>query len=206
MGASKGVGIRRGPLFSAAVIAAALIAPASAVASTASSDGSGNLTFTAGPGETNWTSLHYDGVWRIYDQRTAPPTAGANCTLMADHTECTGGGVATAHLGDGADRAGVSTPEWPSPLDKTFFGEAGDDILFGTADGGRRHLDGGPGNDQVSIERYVPSQPPQALQGDYTLIGGDGNDRVSGLHYPEFTIAETLDGGAGDDVVSCFWR
>lgn len=52
------------------------------------------------------------------------------------------------------------------------------------------------------MERYLPSSPPQGLPGDYHLLGGGGNDSVSGLIYPEFALAESLDGGPGADGVN----
>ena len=67
--------------------------------------------------------------------------------------------------------------------DNTLTGSSGDDRIFG-AFNGTSTIDGGNGND--------------ILEGFGRLIGGNGNDRITGS---SLISPDTIDGGAGDDVI-----
>ena len=83
--------------------------------------------------------------------------------------------------------------------DDTLIGTEGDDSIEGR--GGNDSLDGRAGND--TLNGGAGHDSLYGGEGVDQFIGGDGNDSLNGI-YAEFfgegeTVAETLDGGMGDD-------
>ena len=219
---------RRNPLLaSAALFAIALIAPASALAGTASVGGN-QLTTNAPGGETNNLTLSLDGA----NVRVAETGAGATLTPGAG---CTSGGTnqalcplsgftsISANAGDGADRVTVSV-SLPAtlvggngddvltggPLNDTLDGGAGDDWFIGN--GGADTMIGGPDNDHASwTGRANPvtadldgvADDGELGEGDNarsdieTLVGGNAADTLTGN-----SGNNGLDGGPGPDTLN----
>ena len=137
----------------------------------------GQVTFTAEAGEVNDLSV----VRREEDRHlvfrdegaTLHVVEGSLCTTVDEHTvDCALplGSEIHARLGDGADRG-------TGPI--MFHGEDGDDTLSGPS------LEGGPGDDVLTIER-------EGVGG--TASGGPGDDRLTGTDFDDF-----LSGGPGAD-------
>ncbi|MEH1945124.1 MAG: calcium-binding protein [Nostoc sp.] len=119
-----------------------------------------------------------------------------------------------------------------SPSNNTLIGGAGDDNLSAGISSGDNLLDGGDGNDSLDAsgtEAYglVPSSGNNTLNGgagnDYLsatrsiannlLSGGQGNDSIyistiSPDSVPDFSVTDlvtqTVDGGTGNDLLSCY--
>jgi hypothetical protein len=179
-----------------AVLAAALIAPAGAGASTAAVAG-GTLAITAGAGETNMISVTtadfgFGPTWAYED--LAGITAGDGCTQRTPTVvTCSGYGRVEAMLGDGDDTYSTneSIPDVVDggPGNDTINGGAGNDRLLGgdgndTLDGDSENdeLDGQAGNDNLTGD-----------DGDDIIRGGTGSDSIRGDGPTAF--------GNGNDVI-----
>lgn len=167
------------PLLVPAIACIALLAAPTAVASSATVDGS-TLTFVAGPGEANTVSIAYDASLASYKitDTTAATTGGPGCGAIEHEINCDGVAVKSIviNLRDGNDRwLGGDISLVPS-----VDGGPGDDELSGLG-----ILNGGDGNDTL-----------QALDVGSALNGDDGNDLLIGGQGDD-----TLDGGAGDDLL-----
>jgi Ca2+-binding RTX toxin-like protein len=167
-----------------------LAAASPAAASTAGLSGS-QLQFNAVGGETNNVALSQSGASFVISDPGAPITPLAGCAAAgANQVSCPSAGVQgiSLFLGDqndqlhvadgvivqgfnGVDAFGGPGNDLLAPGNGSggteFFGDAGDDVLQGSADGER--LEGGTENDTVNGNGG----------GDF-LSGGDGADSVSG--------------------------
>lgn len=184
-----------------AIVVLALVAPAAAHASTASTDG-GAITIVGGPESSNitvGTGLLGTGI-----RDAAGITAGPGCSQSSpDSVSCgplASGRAINADLGDGADAIGVlmgtlGTVRGGPGNDELngdsgpnrLYGDAGSDILYGST--GDDFVDGGPGTDQI----YGDSAYLEAGGAD-TLVSRDGErDEVTcGVGFDVVT-ADTLD-------------
>jgi hypothetical protein len=189
--------MRWGRAFLAAVAAFAAAAPAAGAATVRAESriiASGEVIYTAGPGEENRLRVTFepDRTVAVTDSG-ATIAAGENCESVDAHTaRChpppseppgapdwvLGIGYVNASLGDMNDTFTVLAPQ-AKPL--TVDGGPGDDVLHG--DAGNDELDGGGGRDE--------------------LFGGDGIDVLTDGDLSGAGDDDILDGGAGfDDVVS----
>ncbi|MEA2219655.1 MAG: hypothetical protein QOJ35_2281 [Solirubrobacteraceae bacterium] len=161
----------------AALLAAAMAAPAAHAATITHAVGSATEGFAADPGEVNHVTVVRDGDSWVYADTGATLGAGGDCTLAAQTVRCPATGVTTVtvDLGDGNDDANVQTPTVATML----FGRAGDDTI--TGGGGNDVMIGGTGSD--------------------TLMGGGGDDIITAEDSPNAptTSANVLDGGPGAD-------
>lgn len=189
----------RGPALVLALIA--LVAPAAAQASTASTDGAA-ITIVGGPESSNitiGTGLLGTGI-----RDAAGIVAGPGCSQSApDSVSCgsiDAGRTINADLGDGADtigtlmgtlgtvRGGPGNDELNGDSGANrLYGDAGGDVLFGG--NGDDYIDGGSGTDQI----YGDSAYLDAGGAD-TLISRDGErDEVTcGVGF-DIVTADTLD-------------
>ena len=164
--------------------AGVLVAPAAALASTASVQG-GTLVYAAGPGESNTIQFEpaFFAAGAAAIQDSAPLTPGPGCVaISATKVDCELAGVTSASfsLGDGNDQFTVSTLALP--------------VVVG----------GGPGNDTLGPAAVAPAVLAGDA-GDDTINGGDGADRISGGDGDD-TIQgqpgdDQIDGGAGNDNI-----
>ena len=153
--------------------------------------GTGELAYTAGPGEQNRTLIRSpsmtDVVWVVSDPG-ALITPGAGCESLDPHTvRCatvTSGSSpliaapsARVRLADLDDEVRIHSEAAFAGRHLVADGGAGNDLLVGGSGGDR--LDGGPGSD--------------------VLRGGAGGDQLLDPGAPE---GDVMDGGAGDDSVS----
>lgn len=188
------------------LVAIALLLPASAVASTASSDGS-TVTIVGGPESSDiviGTGLFMNGI-----RDSAGITAGAGCSQSDPVTVACpnlGNLRIDADLGPGNDKIGALIGSLGTVRggpgddeingdggDNTIFGDEGRDILFGS--NGNDMIDGGPGNDQIYGDGLYYD-----FGGSDTINSRDGErDEVScGLGFDVVT-ADSLD----DIYVEC---
>jgi Ca2+-binding RTX toxin-like protein len=104
-----------------------------------------------------------------------------------------GAGSVTAYLGFGNDTLDASNKFAGGDSGDTVFGQDGDDrvLLAGCAAGAGHSVEGGAGNDLISVN----------YQGDVTshntLNGGDGADTIGAG-----AGRDVIDGGDGNDVIS----
>lgn len=87
--------------------------------------------------------------------------------------------------------------------DDTIYGNAGNDILYG--DAGNDKIYGGTGNDRMGgnegddlLDGGAGDDSIEDLAGSNTLLGGDGNDRLS----VSSGGTNRVDGGAGNDIIT----
>jgi Ca2+-binding RTX toxin-like protein len=159
-----------------------LAGPSSALAGTASSDGT-TIAYAAGPGEQNNVTVTpsdpafgctaLPGQWCVEDSG-APVTPAGSCVVGASANEahCPGSRFLT-DLGDMNDSASLA-----DSIPSEMSGGAGDDSL--TGGGGADILRGGDGEDDA--------------------LGGAGNDQIFGDSGDDLLFVG-LNGGAGEDVV-----
>jgi hypothetical protein len=170
-------------------IVAALAAPATAHAATATT-ADGNLRYTAAAGEVNDLSFaRVSGdTFRVTDL-AATIAAGTGCTQESPSvvTCTTGAGrPIIATLGDQNDRAISRTSRRVQ-----LYGQDGNDRLIGAS--GRDTLDGGSGDDNLS--GGSGGDRLRGGSGNDLLGGGSGGDNVQGGDGND-----TLDGGTGNDT------
>jgi hypothetical protein len=176
----------RSSLAAALVAAAAL--PGAAHAATLTSDGAGNFTYTAGPGEQNQLSFQVaDDASKVtfYDYGTQITGAlPAGCALDSNNFSPTCDNVksAKALLGDGDDSFARS-----GSVSVTAVVDGGDGADWLKGADGNDVFYGGPGKDKLE----------PGLKGDDMLDGGDGDDNINGGYG-----ADTLQGGPGNDTIS----
>jgi hypothetical protein len=190
-------------LFTTLAVCAGLAAlPASALASTATSDGSTvTLTGTAAAEQIGF-EIGFDGNAQFSDSTAGPGCAplysdgtGADCPLGAGGVDIRAGGgddvvkadilgnpvapgFIRVDLGDGDDS--FDARELAGSY--TVAGGAGNDTIKGSTTGDV--LDGGPGNDTID-----------GLEGADVVRGGDGDDTVNGD-----SGGDVVDGGPGVDT------
>jgi Ca2+-binding RTX toxin-like protein len=173
-------------LLSVSALAALALVPAAAGAATVVSDGAGNYTYTAAPGEKNNMSLQIQddaSTVLFYSYGVKVTSVPAGCTVGDDGEDatCTGVKTAVVNLGDGDDSFARSGP---TSILATVDGGDGADWLKG--DVGADALRGGPGKDKL-----------EGWKGNDALDGGDGDDEINGA-----LGADTIQGGGGNDVIS----
>jgi Ca2+-binding RTX toxin-like protein len=163
----------------ALVAALALAAGASAATLT---DSGGVLTFTAGAGAADTTSIEAMGS-AIRFSGSGETVSASGCTVVTAGSvfDCSGVTRVVVDLGDRDDSF---TSDVASAISLTVQGGDGNDFLQG-ADSTGDTIDGGNGNDVVL-----------GLDGADTLTGGAGDDDVEGG-----VGNDVIDGGAGDDDV-----
>jgi hypothetical protein len=172
-------------LLTAAVLAAATL-PGAAHAATVASDGAGNYTYTAAPGEKNNLSFQVqdDASTVVFYSYGVPVTSVPGTCVVGDDGQdatCTGVKSANVLLGDGDDFFARSGPE--SVLATVDGGDGADWLRGGYAND---TLLGGPGKDKL-----------EGYKGDDVLDGGDGDDELlAGLD------RDTIQGGGGNDVIT----
>ena len=190
-------------LIGAAVALAA--SPGSASASTvavrslhASYDVFDAVEYRAAPGERNDVTLRFEhrdaDTWTISDSG-AVIVAEPPCRTSDEHTvTCTALpgrelGLAQLDLGDADD-----VLHWRGGGYLVADGGDGNDELVG---GGR--LEGGPGDDELAVDRevFLDVTVLDGGPGDDRLTGGEGNDELDGGGG-----RDTLLGGPGDDAMS----
>lgn len=179
---------------------AALLAPAAAQASTASTDGV-TITITGGPESSDITLG--TGLFSTGIRDAAGITAGPGCE-QSDLTSVSCGQlfgrVVNADLGDGNDKIGALAGSLGTVrggpgndelngdgADNRLYGDAGIDVLYGG--NANDLLDGGPGTDQLYGDGFYVD-----AGGADTLLSRDGErDEVScGAGYDTVT-GDTLD-------------
>jgi hypothetical protein len=148
-----------------AVALAALVAPAAGHAATAQAP-SGELAYTAGPGEANRLTLVAgarehglpNNTVDLTDPAGIQPLAGCSRPIPGDNTRvrCTADLIGKIDLRDGADSADL---RGPIILDR---------------------LEGGDGDDVLSTRLVGPSYRPGDYVGTVTFVGGPGDDRMTG--------------------------
>jgi Ca2+-binding RTX toxin-like protein len=200
--------MRSSTLLTTAVLAAAAALPGAAHAATLTSDGAGNFTYTAAPGEKNNMSFQVaDDASQVvfYSYGVKVTSVPAGCTVEADGEDATCVGVKTASLslGDGDDsfaRSGAESvtatvdggdgADWMKGgyANDTFYGGPGKDKLEGYK--GDDVLDGGDGEDGIF-----------GAAGRDTIQGGGGNDVISPDYYAD-PAADVIDGGPGIDEIT----
>jgi Ca2+-binding RTX toxin-like protein len=198
-----------------AVAALAVLAPASASASSAVFTGN-SLVVTGAPGETNNFDIRpndNDSGLLIQDRGQMPSDPGGRCTVYqwsVNTLDCVGSVASvTVNADDGNDKVYL-VDGWPGQSSVTISGGDGDDELTApfqiptSIDGGNGtdeiqgslkndSLSGGPGNDTLD-----------GLQGSDELRGGDGDDVLAGDHQSA-PFADVIDGGAGYDQIKADW-
>ena len=188
--------------FFVAILALALIAPATAAAGTVSRSGS-VLMYTGAAGEANGViveaasptvvlitdggaGVEIDGGSNCFPIDFSNPRAGAQCPVDANTS------IAT-DLGDGNDRylgeEGLFLPE-------LVAGGAGNDVID-TADG-PDGIDGGSGDDELSAG--PGNDTILGVAGDDLLRGGGGDDRLDGGRGTDRMDGRT---GGGTDTIDC---
>ena len=198
----------RRSLTPALALAAALLAPASALAADAlvipppPCHGTQAkymmcdppvVTYTAQPGEANRLTISSDGAGRVRFQDAAVAVhAGSGCVAVDEHTvTCGSGGPVRTDAGDLDDVIDVVdlVDGRGGPV---VQGGPGDDHITGAP-----HAAGGPGNDTLAA---VPG-------GSWTqLSGDDGDDTLAGAGEGDILVGgdgrDTLTGGPGDDLLT----
>ena len=89
--------------------------------------------------------------------------------------------------------------------DDVFFGDAGNDTLSGGAGTDTLDFTGVSASVQVNLLGSVIADGfggSDQISGFENVIGGDGNDELSGGSVAVDTVGNTLDGGAGDDSIT----
>lgn len=197
----------------------AFVVPAAASASASGASVTGGVLTVAAPGSSDAnvvTITSSNGSIVVADQGVAAVAAGAGCKSTGPReVSCSATGITSiaVELGDGDDSASVSLFSVPVAID----GGPGNDMIAGGAMSDR--LVGGPGSDTIS-----------GGWGDDLLDGGAGGDRLLGnggvdtVSYADRTasvkvtldttandgepgegdevVAENLQGGAGDDLLT----
>ncbi len=114
--------------------------------------------------------------------------------------------------GDGNDSVGTDATVPGNPL-ITVLGGAGHDKIGMYSLQGRAHLDGGPGNDELTGTTTAAGDVLLGGPGDDVLDGrsgpdelrgGEGDDELQGDNY-ETPSADLLDGGPGTDRIERDW-
>jgi hypothetical protein len=195
-------------LFRLGLVALILALPAAARASSVAVDGD-KLVYTAQQGEDNDLTIDetWDGSYTMYYRVVdrVPIAPGAGCSPSPDNLSTvlcsTAPHQIDVDLGDHDDRASVIgwygirvdggedddriTCHTNGNCD--VHGGAGEDSLVAEGPGA---LDGGPGDDVLSVNVFAPD--PISVQ----LTGGDGNDELHGG-----PAGDRLDGGPGNDLI-----
>ena len=83
----------------------------------------------------------------------------------------------------------------------TLFGDAGDDVIVGGL--GRDTLGGGDGDDIFLIDGSDTQYDTfNGGAGNDAIVGGDGDDTIRLYRYRDADVVETVDGGAGYNVIA----
>jgi Ca2+-binding RTX toxin-like protein len=201
---------RRGSRVALLAVAVCLVTPVSAIASTASVDGSQVLRYLADPGESNLvriiqgpTQYELEDLGVVFPGATAPRCSAAGpyrvgCSLPVSSVY--------VDLNDQADTVSVAFPG-----SVTVDGGSGDDIFNAERSGlgGGDVFRGGPGSDsadygtrsvslQIDLDGVADDGEPgesDNIDGDVeNLTGGAGDDRIGGNG-----ARNQLRGGAGED-------
>jgi Ca2+-binding RTX toxin-like protein len=193
--------VRRLPVLIAAL---ALLAPAPALASSATFDENGILRVDAGPGEVNVILARPGGQGVIVSdsagiQAPGPPFDGVCSQTSPTEITCAGDSLIVA-AGDGDDSVTVA----PGLRGTRIVGGAGNDRLQA---GVVAEIHGDDGNDTiVGSDVVLPGPEPRDLAD--TLVGGPGNDDLAGGDGADSVTGsagdDTVAGGAGNDSVESF--
>jgi Ca2+-binding RTX toxin-like protein len=186
-----------------ATVAAVLLVPAAAQASTVSYDGD-TLVYTADPGVRDFVNLGKDDAGRLTISGDENSTIPGDCTN--DYVvHCPMPARVRLNLGDGDDSNGFSS-EYPAALPVEVNGGDGKDQLQ-TYNASAAKLDGGAGNDVLkgwdtndTLLGGAGDDEIQASGGSDHIEGGDGNDTISGETYHD-PAPDYIDGGNGIDTV-----
>ena len=192
------------------LVLTALTTPATALGSAVKIEG-GSLIYTADAGEVNSLDISDNGPDE-YDVSDggATITPGPGCAPGGFEVRCTGSITAISiDVAYGADSVFL---EFPTPLQSSIAGGAGDDMLTGHSgndaiDGGDDQdglyglgagdsLEGGGGDDRIRGDEPFEFTPPGVvgIAGNDVVSGGAGNDRVDGDDGDD-----TVTGGEGND-------
>ena len=160
-----------------------------------------SVSYTGATGESNDLTITRDGDFEVLRDTGAPLTAGGgDCMQVDPHTarcsraHATAGGpisgAFSAHAGDGNDRVDASAAE----LIVIVTGDAGDDVLTGTA------LDGGDGDDTLTGTPGVDVLTAGA--GRDKVTAGPGDDVVFAGETLGHESSDDIDGGPGRDRIT----
>jgi hypothetical protein len=170
----------------------------------------------------------YPSAWLIQPPRAVPPggtgpgqqveaSASPPCVhsnpASTSPVVCPDGGSITFELGDGTDHleGAGGRAENILPSHVIANGGSGEDVLYGTAEGGTWELDGGPDADSVGLGPLLTQSGStfvkEALPGTYVLKGGEGDDHILTGNIqtpgaPPPAIAIQADGGPGNDLIA----
>lgn len=180
--------LTRAPLLALLVLA---VLPAAARAGVVTST-NGEVRYLSNPGDADKIAV-FETATRIRVTRfgTQPIGQDAGCTLVTgdeNTVDCPKAGVTriVLLLGDGDDVANVSAS---LTVPVTFFGESGNDALFGG--GGLDEFNGGPGDDNI-VARDGKAEVVNCGEGNDTAITDDPDLRIS---------CEEVEGDADGDGV-----
>ena len=181
----------------------AIVLPAGeALAGTVSAN-AGDVTFSAGPGETNAVLFTYetDDRIRISDSGAPLTTSSPDCAPVGADVICeffsAGWADVNVELNDGEDSLDVPQRNWAN----VNGGPGNDDIVAAGS------VYGGPGNDRIETSSpdgtfFFSADGGEGddliLGGEWTddIWGGPGNDTIRGGGGPDQLV-----GAGGDDVV-----
>ena len=127
----------------------------------------------------------------VNDADTVAGTDGDDVFVPAEGT--TAFNTVAIDGGAGNDTFNLTDPSGDDPSfdfifqGPTIAGGEGDDTIDITASGGT--IDGGVGDDAINVN----------IGDNTTVLGGEGNDTISGLQFASDGI--TIEGGAGDDFI-----
>jgi len=194
------------PRYAILALAAWLVLPATAAASTAGVSADGELSVVGSPGEANRLTVTFIGSSpagdAVFITDNGPGIqAGANCFVSGSEVVCKGIENVSVSLGDRADGYADSGLDLPV----TISGGDGDDRIT-TRASARRAVQAGDGADVVRA--LGMSRRPaklvgedgndhlEVIQGKGNLTGGSGNDELLGGK-----LKDNLTGGNGRDAI-----
>jgi hypothetical protein len=169
--------------------------------------GQNELAYTAGADEVNSVSLYRQtgqpggSVWVVNDVEGPPTERVPPCQSWSQggplSSACLDDHVASIviDLGDRDDFAPVDAGFSLIYIPVTVYGGPGNDHIWMHSDGGNV-LDGGPGNDVITSERWDGFNPNWPGGAD-TINGGDGNDEI----HTQDQKRDVISCGAGVDEV-----
>src|SRR3954452_22230235 len=162
-------------------VAAALLLPAAAFATTAEINGA-IVDVAAGSGEANGINVDKTAANYLITDTSAPISAGPGCSFQAGFKRvvCSDAGISRVRVNAGNLDDTVSIL-YTATTPATINGGGGIDTL-----------NGGPGNDTIDAQ-----QGANTGFGTEVMFGNDGNDTVTGSSTP--SISSDLDGGPGND-------
>lgn len=170
----------------------------------------------------------YPSAWLIQPPRAVPPGGtGAGQQVEASASPpcvhfnpsstspvvCPDGGSITFELGDGSDHleGAGGRAENILPSHVIANGGSGEDVLYGTAEGGTWELNGGPDADSLGLSPLLTQSAgafvKETLPGTYVLNGGEGDDHIltgnmQAPGAPPPAIAIQAEGGPGNDLIA----